>query len=52
MAEYLGHANAAFTLRVYAHLMPSAADKVRAAMDAALAECAPDVPSLTAAKPN
>jgi integrase len=39
VADYLGHSNARFTLRVYAHLMPSAADKVRAAMDASLAEC-------------
>jgi integrase len=39
VADYLGHSNAGFTLRVYAHLMPSAADKVRAAMDASLAEC-------------
>lgn len=37
---YLGHGNAGFTLRVYGHLMPSAADAVRSAMDASLAECA------------
>jgi len=42
----------AFTLGVYAHLMPSAADKVRAAMDASLAECAPDVPALAAVPEN
>jgi len=48
VAEYLGHADAGFTLRVYAHLMPSAADAVRAAMDASLVSCAPEVPSLTA----
>jgi len=48
VAEYLGHTNAGFTLRVYAHLMPSAADAVRAAMDASLAECALDVPSAAA----
>jgi integrase len=43
VAEYLGHSDPGFTLRVYAHLMPSAADAVRSAMDAALAECATDV---------
>jgi integrase len=48
VAEYLGHANAGFTLRVYAHLMPSAADAARVAMDASLAECALDVPSAAA----
>jgi integrase len=43
VAEYLGHTNAGFTLRVYAHLMPSAADAMRSAMDASLAECATSV---------
>jgi len=52
VAEYLGHASAAFTLRVYAHLMPSAADKVRAAMDASLAESAPDVQRLRSVSEN
>lgn len=34
VSEYLGHADAGFTLRVYTHLMPSSAEK---AIDAALA---------------
>ena len=33
LAEYLGHQDPGFTLRVYAHLMPSAPDKVRRAVD-------------------
>lgn len=37
LAEYLGHGDPGFTLRVYAHLMPNAADRVRAAVDRVLA---------------
>ncbi|MCP2337200.1 tyrosine-type recombinase/integrase [Actinomadura rupiterrae] len=33
VAEYLGHADPGFTLRTYAHLLPDAADRARAAMD-------------------
>jgi len=44
VAEYLGHDDPGFTLRVYGHMMPSAADRLRSAMDAALADCAADVP--------
>lgn len=36
VADYLGHADPGFTLRVYAHLMPQAEDRARAAMDAEL----------------
>jgi integrase len=36
VADYLGHADAGFTLRTYAHLMPQAEDRARAAMDAVL----------------
>ena len=36
LAEYLGHADPGFTLRVYAHLMPEAEDRARSAVDAAL----------------
>jgi integrase len=47
VAEYLGHADAGFTLRTYAHLMPDAADRARKAMDAYFIEdhsaSAPDV---------
>ncbi len=35
LSEYLGHHSAAFTLSVYTHLMPSAADRVREAIEAA-----------------
>jgi integrase len=34
LAEWLGHSDPGFTLRTYAHLMPSADDKGRRAMDA------------------
>jgi integrase len=33
LAEYLGHADPAFTLRVYTHLMPSSSVRTRAAID-------------------
>jgi integrase len=33
VAEYLGHADPAFTLRVYTHLMPSSAARTRLAID-------------------
>lgn len=36
LATYLGHDDPGFTLRVYCHLMPDTADKMRAAIDAAL----------------
>jgi len=42
LSEYLGHHDPGFTLRVYAHLMPSAHDRLRSAIDTA-AESAPDV---------
>lgn len=35
LAEYLGHADPGFTLRVYSHLMPDTEDRARAAVDAA-----------------
>ncbi|MFI7603346.1 tyrosine-type recombinase/integrase [Actinoplanes sp. NPDC049681] len=34
VAEWLGHANPAFTLRVYAHLMPDSPGRARTALDA------------------
>jgi site-specific recombinase XerD len=37
LSEYLGHHSAAFTLSVYCHLMPAAADRMREAIDAAWA---------------
>jgi integrase len=33
VAEYLGHADPGFTLRVYAHLFPASEDRARAAVD-------------------
>lgn len=33
VAEYLGHADPGFTLRVYAHLFPSSEERARAAID-------------------
>jgi len=33
VAEYLGHADPGFTLRVYAHLFPSSEDRARHAVD-------------------
>jgi integrase len=35
VSEYLGHHSAAFTLAVYAHVMPTAHDRMREAIDAA-----------------
>jgi site-specific recombinase XerD len=37
LATYLGHADPGFTLRIYAHLMPNAADRMRAVVDHVLA---------------
>lgn len=37
LADYLGHSDPAFTLRVYAHLMPGNDDRARDAIDAAFA---------------
>jgi integrase len=36
LASYLGHHDPGFTLRVYVHLMPDTADKMRQAVDTAL----------------
>jgi integrase len=38
LSEYLGHHDPGFTLRVYSHLMPGAADKMRQAIDEARAQ--------------
>ncbi|MFA3840551.1 tyrosine-type recombinase/integrase [Streptomyces aureus] len=35
LAEYLGHSDPGFTLRVYTHLMPNSQDRARKAIDAA-----------------
>jgi integrase len=33
LATYLGHSDPGFTLRIYTHLMPDAADRMRTAVD-------------------
>jgi integrase len=38
LADYLGHEDPGFTLRTYTHLMPSAHDSARAAVDGMLGE--------------
>jgi len=43
VSEYLGHHDAAFTLRTYVHLMPNAEARTRAAIDDAFGQGAPDV---------
>lgn len=45
LAEYLGHSDPAFTLRVYCHLMPGTPDRIRQAIDRAFSE-APDCPGI------
>lgn len=45
LADWLGHKDPGFTLRVYAHLMPSAAEKGRKAVDSFFDESALKVPS-------
>jgi len=35
LADYLGHSDPGFTLRVYTHLMPASEDRARQAVDAA-----------------
>lgn len=37
VSEYLGHADAGFTLRTYTHLMPSSSERTRTAVDDAFA---------------
>ena len=38
LADYLGHTDPGFTLRVYVHLMPAADDRMRAAVDQAMTD--------------
>jgi len=44
VSEYLGHADAGFTLRTYTHLMPSSEERTKSTIDQALNPRAPDVP--------
>jgi integrase len=43
VSQYLGHADAGFTLRVYTHLMPGSHERTRNAVDAALGLAACDI---------
>lgn len=43
VAEYLGHTDPGFTLRVYTHLLPASEDRARRAVDAALGEAGTDL---------
>jgi integrase len=36
VSEYLGHADPGFTLRIYAHLMPTSDDRARRTIDQAI----------------
>ena len=38
LATYLGHTDPGFTLRVYTHLMPDAADRMRSAVDLVMSD--------------
>ena len=42
LAEYLGHSDPGFTLRVYTHLMPASEERTRRAVDRALARMTVD----------
>jgi len=43
VSEYLGHADPGFTLRIYAHLMPTSDEKARHAIDLALNPVVPEL---------
>ncbi len=45
LAEYLGHADPAFTLRVYTHLMPASEKRARAAIDRLFSDGVGTVPT-------
>lgn len=45
LAEYLGHSDPAFTLRVYCHLMPGSPDRMQQAVDRAFSD-SPDCPGI------
>jgi integrase len=47
LAEYLGHADPAFTLRVYSHLLPSSHDRARTVIDERFSRMSRDSGSLT-----
>ncbi|MGH9155786.1 MAG: tyrosine-type recombinase/integrase [Acidimicrobiales bacterium] len=47
LAEYLGHADPGFTLRVYTHLMPTSESRARQAVDEAFADALDTAPCVT-----
>ena len=47
VSEYLGHADPGFTLRIYAHLMPTSDEKARHAIDLALTPTDPSAHELS-----
>ncbi len=52
LADYLGHSDPGFTLRVYTHLMPSSEDRARTAMDRALRSAATDLADSSRTRPQ
>ncbi len=52
LADYLGHSDPGFTLRVYTHLMPSSEDRARTAMDRALRSAATDLADSLRTRPQ
>lgn len=48
LADYLGHSDPGFTLRVYTHLMPSSETRARSAVDRVFRQGAPDSRGLLA----
>lgn len=50
LSEYLGHHDPAVTLRIYAHLMPSAEGRALRAVEAAFAEASPESDGPTTAR--
>lgn len=49
LAEYLGHSDPGFTLRVYTHLMPASEARTKRAVDRALGGAAVDGSSTSSA---
>jgi integrase len=52
LADYLGHSDPGFTLRVYTHLMPSSEDRARTAMDKALRSAIEDPADSSRTRPQ
>ena len=52
LATYLGHADPAFTLRVYTHLMPSSEERTRRAIDGVFGPASPSADGMASASPG